>query len=286
MRPKMIVEPYIGEFGWELFCYQGYLRKLSKDAKIIVCTNPKTRALYTDFATEIIDYPETLPLTSLNSWMSDAVTAKAVRVWFNAKRRSVPDALPFYNDKIKKRWWMVSGPPATDQSYIKFGSSAEVLTNAGAIVPHDVIVHARNANHYQSAYRNWPSSHAMRVVMRLLEQGYSVASVGLPATALHVAGTTDLRDYSLSELMAHMNSAKVFIGSQSGPTHLATLCGLPQVIWQTCPEHATRCKVSWNPFNVPVVAFPADVSYWRQHVLWLPEVDTIANAAIAVLRDK
>ena len=58
---KLYAGPFVGEFGHELFCWQGVLRHTSKNYEqtTIVCT-PGKEILYSDFADKIITYkPQT-----------------------------------------------------------------------------------------------------------------------------------------------------------------------------------------------------------------------------------
>ena len=53
----LIAGPWVGEFGWELFAWQAYVRALSRhfEETIIICRANST-ALYRDFATRTIVY--------------------------------------------------------------------------------------------------------------------------------------------------------------------------------------------------------------------------------------
>lgn len=57
MSEKVLVAgPWVGEFGWELFTWQGYIRSLSeKFDKTIVLSRPSSKFLYTDFCDIFID---------------------------------------------------------------------------------------------------------------------------------------------------------------------------------------------------------------------------------------
>ena len=50
----LIAGPWVGEFGWELFAWQAYVRALSRHfpRTLIVCRKT-SEALYEDFATDI-----------------------------------------------------------------------------------------------------------------------------------------------------------------------------------------------------------------------------------------
>ena len=49
--------PFLGEFGWELLCWQGFVRKVSRRYKTVIVYCPEGReALYRDFADRIIPH--------------------------------------------------------------------------------------------------------------------------------------------------------------------------------------------------------------------------------------
>ena len=50
MSKKMLIAgPWVGEFGWELFCWQGVVRKASKDYDAIcIIARPGKQAMYID----------------------------------------------------------------------------------------------------------------------------------------------------------------------------------------------------------------------------------------------
>ena len=53
---RLIAGPWVGEFGWELFAWQAYIRSLADnfDETIVLC-RPSSQPLYQDFATKFID---------------------------------------------------------------------------------------------------------------------------------------------------------------------------------------------------------------------------------------
>jgi hypothetical protein len=149
----------------------------------------------------------------------------------------------------------------------------------------DVVAHIRNTNKYNSGYRNWPIEHATRVLAVLMRAGLKVACVGRSTTSLCVNGAIDFRDVALADTIGVMSTAGVFVGSQSGPTHLASLCQLPVVTWQTCDEHALRTSQYWNPFRVPTITMPPiDGSFWKLRKEWTPKPDRIVQAVQQLLK--
>lgn len=76
----------------------------------------------------------------------------------------------------------------------------------------------------------WPLEHFQPLIARLRSQGYSVRVLCDPsqhAQWLRLGEPGTLAPHTVTELMAQMEDARVFIGNDSGPGHLAALCGLP-----------------------------------------------------------
>ena len=49
--------PWVGEFGWELFCWQAYIRSLSKFYDKTICiSNNHSKFLYDDFCDRFIEF--------------------------------------------------------------------------------------------------------------------------------------------------------------------------------------------------------------------------------------
>jgi len=68
MGETLLAGPWVGEFGWELCCWQGYIRKLSKKyTKTIVICREGHDFLYKDFADEI--YNLDTPTSKANMWL-------------------------------------------------------------------------------------------------------------------------------------------------------------------------------------------------------------------------
>ena len=57
---RLIVGPWSGEFGWELFAWQAYIRSLSEHyEKTTVICRPLSHAIYADFADEYMYFDPT-----------------------------------------------------------------------------------------------------------------------------------------------------------------------------------------------------------------------------------
>ena len=153
----------------------------------------------------------------------------------------------------------------------------------------DIVMHVRNTDKFNSGFRNWHIGHATEFAKRMTEAGYTVACIGRSTSSMYVPGNgtvVDMRNVDLDMLATVMQKSKVFVGSQSGPTHFAALCGLPIVCWQTKAEHARRVAGAWNPFNVKVVTIPADDSYWKLRQVYWPDIDLLTDKVINACHGK
>lgn len=269
---KLFAGPFCGEFGWELMTWQGHLRAIAPDYdEVIVCCPPNHEMMYMDFASWYVNYdPSTV---KANMWMNESQDAAALKGFISTiGGEYVPS-----EDKLltpSNVWQPYVGLNKWEQliaikpqKYIKFGKPEDVGYN--------VIIHARNRVDWDSGFRNWKRKHCRAVVEAL--PNATIACIGTTEHALHIEGTIDLRDLPLDVLFNYMASSKVFVGPISGPTHLATLCGLPQVTWATKQEHKERIEKKWNPFDTPTSVICADDWVWKQRVPWHPEVSEITE---------
>lgn len=253
-KKTIYTEPWIGEFGWELFCWQGFLRRLeekTEDRFIITCRDGH-EFLYQDFAYSINTYNPSSEETDMY------------------KNHGIKLASPFdypntvCNNSYPEMWWRDEHFNVR-QSFIKYGKVNPDLPS------YDVLLHLRNTEKCRTGFRNWPGDHALRLAEQLVASGLKVACIGTSDASLSIYGIPHHLDVPLVDLADLMNNAKVLIGPQSGPTHFATLCGLPQITWQTKQEHADRVSHKWNPFRVPVATIPSPDVYWKQRKLWTPD---------------
>ena len=269
IEKTIFIEPFIGEQGWEIFSYQGFIRRLAKrfDRVIVMCRTGHD-ALYTDFATKIVHHDPQLENTDM--WKNHGEPDNHHFDQYYAA--GIPQLTVVHNDSYQTRWW---DDPSwnTQQDFIRYGKCDRPKVGGVAI-----LLHVRHTAKCNTAFRNWPRSHAQQVADALMSQGLRVACVGREGSALTLDGAIDLRDYPLSVLTDMMRQSLLLVGPQSFPAHLATLCDLPCLCWQTKLEHATRMQTRWNPFNVRVETIPAPTdNYWKDRRMWLPPVKAVLD---------
>lgn len=272
----LLAGPWVGEFGWELFAWQAYIRSLSRhyDKTTIIC-RPTSHSIYTDFADNFmyyspdkgqadsffmhgLNFSETIRDLLSGTDLLDENTSLLV-----PRRIGVPphthwsEAFPFGEHTVKPE-------------YIKFGqhkSSGEFNHK------HDYVFHIRDRKLRRQdnwSLDNW--KHLRDMIGPTLGGG-SIACIGTHSDSAHIEGTADLRGHELDLIFKVMSHAKCAFGPSSGPMHLASLCGTPHVVWSH-GGNRERYERNWNPLNTPVLFLdkhewhpPADY-VWSRYWDW------------------
>lgn len=259
--PKL-VGGWIGEFGHELFCFQGHLRYLSKDFdKTIIISRPQMKPLYDDFISEFVPFDPKSEET--NGWDCKIKNKKRIDQIVSVDKDDmvVPFDfnIGFYHinpERTKEKFYQ--------QKFIKYGTPTDEKF--------DLLIHARSTQKFQTGDRNWHPNKWTNLVKGL--KGLKIASIGSNVSSSYVGGTTNLRGVPLERLFNIMSGAKLFVGPSSGPAHLASLCGLPHIVWSP-EENRMRYEKLWNPFNTPVQLYSEEG--------WNPSVAAIKELILANL---
>ena len=266
----LIAGPWIGEFGWELFCWQGYIRSMSKFYDEVVCiSTPHSEFLYEDFCDKFISFlPDggnykdsfyktgySLTKATIGKILQDNnISTSENKISLFLPRRIGDPPRTHFSEKFQL------GPLYLPPKYEKLGNYNEKYANA-------ILFHARNRDLRKDD--NWSVEKWKSLGEKLKRQGYDLYSVGLKSEALHIEGTKDYRECDQQLLLDAMSSAKCIFGQSSGAMHLATLCGCPQVIWSTS-YNLDRYTKNWNPFDVKVV--------FLSEMDWQPSVEYVYNS--------
>ena len=270
----LFVGPWIGELGWEIFCWSGFIRKLAERyERVIIACRTGHDLLYRDFATDIVHYDPKHEQTDM--WKNHGEPNQ--NEFHRYYTENIPRVTVVQNNSYQSRWW-ANENWRDRQDFVPFGDVVASGTKC------DVLMIVRNTTKCNSAFRNWPIEHATEFAERMQRIGFTVGCVGKSDSALHIPNTEDYRDLPLDQLAIVMANARVIVGPQSGPIHFATLCLLPQACWQTKVEHATRTETNWNPFNVPVETMPSNDSFWKYRTMWLPPIGCIISMAIKAMQ--
>jgi len=247
----LIIAPFFGEFGWQLMAWQGIARKMAAQYRNTVAhCMAGYRYLYEDFADTVLEH--TRPANARVSMWHCIV--KGVQHTVDVSEGGAKALTPC------KQICM----GGLSQDFIRFGEKKNQYD--------EILIHARNTDNSGSGYRNWPVDSWLTLVAGLSGE-YEVISVGTETEASYIPGTTDARGMPLNELFNRMREARLFISPSSGPAHLASLCGLPHVIWSDERQEVIggtnrdRYERIWNPFNTPCRFIPT----------WQPTPETVLN---------
>jgi len=238
--PKtLLAGPWVGEFGWELFCWQGFVRKLSKNYdKTIIIGRPTNELLYSDFADEYIKFDP-------GSFKTDAWKCHdAISAYNIINGISHTDYLSGYFD-IGMRYTHsgvidTKGHFFGEQEFVKLNTDKKGKT-------FDVIFHCRNKS--TGSDRNWSYEQWVELYKGL--EGLSIGCIG-NHEAFHIPGTNDLRGIDLHELVSIMKVSGLIVGPSSGPMHLASLVGMKHLVWSS-EYNRIRYEKDWNPLKTEVI---------------------------------
>jgi len=237
----LVAGPFLGEFGWELMQWQGYIRQLSKFYKYtIVYGRASSEYFYKDFVNEFRVMDEA-------SWDTDAYLLKNFNYNEWAKQFQNQDIV-IADNRCKGLQGLMQ------QDFIRFGKKKKINE-------FDLIIHARNIptinGNEKKAIRNWPISSWDNLCKSLPH--LKIAAVGIKELSYAPIGVKDLRGIATNELCSVLASSKCCVGPSSGLIHLASLCKTPHLVWTS--EHNGskrfggvnfRYQRSWNPLSTKV----------------------------------
>ena len=245
----LIAGPWVGEFGWELFAWQAYVRAMSRhyDKTIVICRF-SSRGLYEDFATEFID---TGPLEGLadSFFMHGVDTPTLLRAKLQPHREFLTSGTTVLTPR---RIGLPPFTPCTDPAYFGERQITPEYITFGEVGngSYDYVLHIRNRKLREED--NWSLESWRNLVQLLKDGGNKVACIGTKDEASWVEGTTDLRCAPLNTVFSVLGGAKCAFGPSSGPMHLASLCGTPHVVWSK-EGNRERYQHTWNPLQTPVL---------------------------------
>ncbi len=238
---QLIAGPFLGEFGWELMQWQGYLRQLSKFYKrIIVYGRPSSEYLYRDFAFEFRNM-------HIPSWDNDAYLLSGFDYVKWEKQFKGQDIL-IADNRCKELSSIMH------QDFIKYGSKKKENK-------YDLLIHARDIpllqGNKKKVLRNWPTN-AWDELCNSLSH-LKIASVGIKELSYAPEGSDDLRGIPTEQLCSILASSRCCVGPSSGLIHLASLCGTPHLVWTSKNNGskrfggvAYRYLRTWNPLGTQV----------------------------------
>jgi hypothetical protein len=115
----------------------------------------------------------------------------------------------------------------------------------------DVAFHFRAVQKagYDTA-KNYAPKLASDLVQAFARDGLSMLCIGHPDYSLCPEGAEDRRSIDLQQTIAAINTARLVVGENSGPMHLANLCGKATVLFAQ-DQWRIDYSLRWNPFRTP-----------------------------------
>lgn len=260
---------FLGELGWEVATWIPAMRHVAhKFDRVVAIIRPEYRYLYEDFVDKFEYYDKK---GKRDRWL---LNGKKV---FASKKilRKYPGVV-YYNPSKEKctRW---------KREYFRYGGETYLHP------AFDLIIHARHLKKGDwidkrlGRSRDWPLKNYIKLIKELNSRLISplvIASIG--TKAYHVPGTINMLNIPISRLCLAMANSKLMIGTSSGPSHLASLCGCPHIVITGNEKHKSlgggrnrdRYKTNWNSFRTRVKIL--DKNNWN------PSVETVLEAVEAM----
>lgn len=234
----------MGEFGWELFKWQGYIRHIAKDFDyVIVASRPSSLFLYEDFADELIPFE----VKSYN--------CQAYMCFDDKYDSSLEDKIKFdYRVFFEIHGLADNFFKNRIQDFYNYGNSINKVSNKIALHARDF---SSSPERGKSA-RDWGKEKWNDLVSRLSSKGLEIHSVGLTGSSYCIPGTINSMDMDMKELSKLLAECQFIVGASSGLMHFATLCNCSQIVWTEENAGASdggnvnKYKNTWNPFSTPV----------------------------------
>lgn len=235
---------WVGEFGHELFCFQGRIRHMAKKhyKHVTILTRKGHGELYKDFSNDIVEIEvkgETEGCLCRNIEI-DKENAQIINDLKNEDfdniikpQKQVMDYNPLHPG-MAERWTKI------EQDFVKYGDGSG---------DYDWLIHARDTNKCKTESRNWQRKKWEGLIPNLKGK---IATIGTLDASMSFKGIEDLRGEPLNELVNVISGSKCVIGPSSGTMHLASLCGTDQIVWST-EQNRKRYMNHWNPFKTKVV---------------------------------
>ncbi len=230
--------PWVGEFGWELMHWQGFVRKLSRQySKTIISCRKGNEALYADFSHDFV-FHQLRGVAECNSLH---------KMEKPEEMESILAEIPDGADHLSPLGFQ----PLERQEFIRYGKQQKEWEC-------DIVFHPRGRNF--GGDRNWSKENWQELLGSFKQAGLKLACIGLRSATLDLdADFMDYRDIPLSQTLDLMASAKLVLGPSSGPMHLASLCGTPHLVWTDTEKYAHgqrnryKYEVVWNPFKTQAI---------------------------------
>jgi hypothetical protein len=226
----LLAGPWIGEFGWELFKWQAFVRnKALEFDETIVITRKGNEFLYKDFCSKFMNFDSPL-INCCGPTNKDLKFYKAMNKFNNIECDF--HFKPDINGKINE-----------DKKFVSYKKDIKK--------DNKIVIHARHFPSYKNN-KNWSEEKWIKLDQELKMMGFEVVFIGIENVAYFPEKSKRFLNSSLEDLSVLISSSKLIIGPSSGPIHFASLCECPQITWGNFDSVFDRYERAWNPFGVDV----------------------------------
>ena len=233
-KSTLVAGPFIGEMGWELFCWQGRVRRLAKEYdNVHIFCREGHEVLYEDFA-------------EVNNMRIAYGTCDGNRDK-SAHVISANEGVVGYD----RKWTHIQcrNKGFYEQDFIPLGKPLGGVPS--------VILHARARTHRSGD--NWGKANYIELIALLHRAGIQVGTIGHLDHTEDLSVDKDYRGLPLRDVCNILSSTKCLVGTSSGPIHLGSLCKTPHVVL-TADGNIRRYNCHWNPF---LTAFRMPAGGWH-----------------------
>lgn len=240
----LVATPWLGSLHYELVCWQGYLRSLSKhfDQTIVVCDENK-KSIYSDFATRLVNKENEDIVGELCRPREDVTVVT---------KHDVPVD------------WVTHQPVVAGQTFRRIGGF-HGEPNYGLLIDSPDSCHLKA--------RDW--ARLTHTVDRHLGVGWVNDDL---ESGISVFGD-DFRGCPFPQLVDLVTSSAIVIGPSGGTVVLAALCGVPFITWVD-KGVVNLYKDVWNPLNTLGTAFNGlpSVDNIMEHILRINQASEKVNS--------
>lgn len=246
MKEKAVVSPVIAEFGWVVFDIQPKVRKFfedHEDCHKVVVGNPAFGELF-ELADEIIPIELPESFTPCGRGAEDHYGLHNSNFYNQLIQRTQEHYNPEHILKIpyENRFdqWDV------EESHRKFYKDKMVDSDEY------ITISCRNLN--RGAEKNWdPKKYQSLVDWIIEEYNLPIYLVGLEKDNFVPDGVIVPETKNVGDHISLLSHSKFHFGSNTGTSHLSTMCGCPLFTWGEGMDLRER-MVEWtNPHKTPAV---------------------------------
>jgi len=256
----VIASMFIGELGWYLQRYQGYMRYLKqevyKDYKFLIVVDPALHVFVNDFVGWTVDLPEWFKELKLDTDCYEAVLPEST-----PGSLTPPEVYSKLIEYIKRLYNNESGklilPPRGCNLFIE--NQPQIFTrytNKNLLESDKPILSIIPRKRSRAPDRNVPE-YIWREVVEVLKSQFKIVLLGTPNGACLAdyedKDVINLISYNepnkTEETIRYLNNSMCSISSQSGGTHISLLSGCPSYI---IGHERDRHAVTENRLNTPV----------------------------------